>query len=271
MKKITSSLLFLTLLLCACSSSDSSPVTESSAPVEATDSGNGQQIETSREAVLSEIENDVSIQFDSSSEFVSAELNMVIPINGTIQTGDDSRAKLNLIPENTIVRVGPNSSFTLSQIEKENGEPKTTLQLLFGKVFILLNGGSLEAQTPSGVASVRGSLLSVQYNPDTNRMRASCLEGQCALKNKAGDEIEFTEGESVFIDESGLLSDIEAIDQDEILDWLEENPELIEFMDELPNPEDFPDFENDEWNLNTNEEAAGTDENTNDNTEGSDE
>lgn len=249
MKKIISTLLLLTLLLCACSPADSTPETHTteSPSVESTVSGSNEQVETSREAVLSEIENDVTAKVESSSEFSSASVGMVIPVGGTIQTGDDSHAKLNLTPENTIVRVGPNSSFTLSQINNENGEPKTTLELLFGKVFILLNGGSLEVQTPSGVASVRGSLLSVQYNPETNRVRASCLEGECALENEDGEEVELVEGQSVFIDEDGDLSDITEIDRDEIEDWLEENPELDEFMDELPNPEDFPDFDDDEW------------------------
>jgi hypothetical protein len=249
MKKIISSLLFLTLLLSACSPADSTPetvVTESPS-VESTAVENNDQLETNREAVLSEIENDVSAQIKSTAEFSSANVGLVIPVGGTIQTGDDSRAKLSLNPEGTIVRVGPNSSFTLSQITEENGEPKTTLQLLFGKVFVLLNGGSLDVETPSGVASVRGSLLSVQYDPDTNRVRASCLEGECALENEEGEEVEMTEGESVFIDEEGDLSELNEIDQDEIEDWLDENPDLDEFMDELPDPEDYPDFDDDEW------------------------
>jgi hypothetical protein len=255
MKKLIPSLLFLTLLLGACSPANSLPITESPTQSQVTASESNDQLETSREAVVAEIENDVTAKTESSSEFSSASVGLIIAVGDTIQTGDDSRAKLNLTPENTVVRVGPNSSFTLSKIENENGEPKTTLQLLFGKVFILLNGGSLEVQTPSGVASVRGSLLSVQYDPDTNRTRASCLEGECGLENEAGEEIEFTEGESVFIDEDGLLSEITAIDQDEILDWLEENPELDEFMDELPNPEEFPDFD-DEWNDGTGSEES---------------
>lgn len=250
MKKITTSLLLLTLLLGACTQASSTPEidsTESAPSVEATATGNNDQVETNREALVAEIENDVQVKNESSSEFSSASVGMSIPVGGTIQTGADSRAKLNLTPENTIVRVGPNSSFTLSKIENENGEPQTTLQLLFGKVFILLNGGSLEVQTPSGTASVRGSLLSVIYNPANNRVRASCLEGFCSLENEDGDLVDFVEGESVFIDEEGLLSEITEIDQDEISAWLEENPELSEFMDELPNLEDYPDFEDDEW------------------------
>lgn len=232
MRKLTTSLLLLALCLGACSSATSTP------EVKPTVSENSNPVETSREAVVTEIENDVIVESSPAS------VGMVINAGQTIQTGENSRAKLNLTPEGTIVRVAPNSSFTLSQIDEENGAPKTTLELLFGKVFVLLKGGSLEVETPSGVASVRGSLLSVQYNPKTNKVRASCLEGICSLQNEAGEEIEFTENQSVFIDEDGNLSEIEAIDQDEIEEWLEFS-ELDEFMDELPNPEDYPDVKDD--------------------------
>ena len=262
MKKLISSLLFLTLLLVACSPAsiptETFLATEESltAEAESTASENNQQVEAGREAVLSEIENDVTAKIDTSSEFSSATVGLIIPIGGTIQTGDDSRAKLSLNPDGTIIRVGPNSSISFSEITESNGEPKTTLELLFGKVFVLLNGGSLEVETPSGVASVRGSLLSVQYNPETKRTRASCLEGECSLENEAGEEVEMTEGESAFIDETGEMSEVGEMDQDEVQDWLEENPELNEFMEEMPNPEDFPDLEDDEWNEESSSEET---------------
>jgi hypothetical protein len=242
MKKLTTSLLLLTLCLGACSSTTSTP------EIKPTASNNSNQVETSREAVLSEIENDVTV------ESVLANVGMVISVGQTVQTGENSRAKLNLNPEGTIVRIAPNSSFTLSQINEENGAPKTSLKLLFGKVFVLLKGGSLDVETPSGVASVRGSLLSVRYNPETNRVRASCLEGICSLQNEAGDEIEFTQNQSVFIDEDGNLSEIEEIDRDEIEEWLEFS-ELEDFLDELPDLEDYPDFDDDEWYEEESEEA----------------
>jgi hypothetical protein len=260
MKKIISSLLLLTMLLGACSPAIASPETQVTLLSEATAAGNSDQVETSREAVLSEIENDVTAKAESASEFSSASVGLIISVGDTLQTGNDSRAKLNLTPENTIVRVGPNSSFMLSKIENENGEPKTTLQLFFGKVFILLNGGSLDVETPSGVASVRGSLLSVQYSSEANRMRASCLEGECALENEAGTEVEFGEGESVFIDEEGAISEISEIDQDEIEAWLNENPELDEFMEDLPEPEEFPDFDDNEWYQEDGEPSTEEDE-----------
>lgn len=269
MKNLITSLLLLTLLLSACASATSTPEMNAaeSSPTQSDTTDNNHQAETNREAVVSEIENNVTAKIESPGEFLSATVGMIIPVGGTIQTGANSRAKLNLTPENTIVRLGANSSFTLLHISNQSDKPTTTLELLFGKIFILLNGGSLEVQTPSGVASVRGSLMSVQYDIKTNRVRAVCLEGFCSLENKNGDEVDLTEGESVFVDEDGLLSDVVEIDQDEIEDWLEETPELDEFIDELPNPEEYPNFEDDEWyeegefnNIINNEEALEEDE-----------
>jgi hypothetical protein len=98
-------------------------------------------------------------------------------------------------------------------------------------------------ETASGVASVRGSLLSVSFDPQSNRVQAVCLEGQCTLENEDSDIRELEEGESAYIDENGELFELDGIDQDEISDWLDEAPELGEFLDDLPDPEDFPEFE----------------------------
>jgi hypothetical protein len=149
---------------------------------------------------------------------------------------------VDLLPDGTIIRVGPNSSFSIPKLAEENGEPTTTIQLIFGKVFILLNGGSLDVETPSGVASVRGSLLSVEYDPQTKRVNAACLEGHCGIKNEDGEEVEIPEGQESFIEDGELPIVPFLMDQDEVQAWLDENPDLDLFLPELPNPEDFPDL-----------------------------
>ncbi len=245
MKKIITSLLLLTWLLGACSTTNTPPVETEAIQPSAQTSPEVAPVETEsvvrvREAVLSEFENSVLVKVSASDEFVAATQGISILAGGGIETGDDGRARLDLLPEGTIVRVGPSSSFTLPEMTDENGEPKTTLELLFGKVFILLNGGSLDVKTASGVASVRGSVLSVTYNPVTNRVEAVCLEGHCALEDEEGNEVELEEGEKSYIEDNEEPVDPEEINSEEIQDWLDESPELYEFMDELPNPEDYP-------------------------------
>lgn len=248
MRPILSALLLLTLVLGACTSSPA-PAEANSSQLQAGESmpaENSGQASAQREATLSEVLNTVRARSVPADEFAPAIVGMQINAGGGLQTGRDGKARIDF-PEGTILRVGPNSIFTMPEIVDSNGEAKTTLELFFGKVYILLKGGSMEVKTPSGVASVRGSLLSVQYNPKTNRMRASCLEGHCALWNNTGDEVELTEGQSAYIDEEDALSEIEEMDRDEILAWLADNPDLLDFLDEYPDPEDYPDFDDDEW------------------------
>lgn len=250
MKKLLSAFLFLTVLLGACSNGAVPAEIESTQNLVQTETATNAPAATefiatepvvlARVAVLSEFENTVIARESSSQEYSAAIINMNLLATGSVETGEDGRARINLLPEGTIVRVAPNSLFTIPELTVENGEPKTVIELFFGKVFILLNGGSLEVQTPSGVASVRGSLLSVEFNPEKNRVEAVCLEGHCALKDEDGEEVELIEGESSFIEGEEPPSEPEPIDREDIEDWLEESPELEEFIEELPNPEDFP-------------------------------
>jgi hypothetical protein len=180
------------------------------------------------------------VRATADGEFAPATSGFVIQQGGALQTGENGRARLDLTPDGTILRVAPNSAFTLPQISEEEGKPKTTLNLFFGKIFVLLNGGSLDVQTPSGVASVRGSLLSVSYDPQTNRYQAACLEGHCSLQNENGEEVELEEGESAYVDENGQVIPMNGIDRDEVQEWIEQVPEISNFMETPPNPEDYP-------------------------------
>ncbi len=251
MNKITSALLLFAFVLGACASSATPAVTGStesaaqseSASAEANATGNSDPAPVAREAVVSEFENEVVVRAASEGEFILATAGFILQQGGAVQTSTDGRARLDLNPEGTVVRVAPNSAFTLAELTETNGEPKSAISLFFGKIFVMLNGGSLDVQTPSGVASVRGSLLSVSFNPESKRVQAVCLEGVCSLNNESGESVELEEGESAFVDEDGSLNELDAIDQDEILDWLEEATELDQFMEEIPNPEEYFELE----------------------------
>lgn len=268
MSRQLSSLLLLTLWLGACTSSPATtqavleaatPVPAESTPAESTPAENSDPAPAAREAVLSEFEHQVTVKTSLDGEFIPAEKGFVLQQGGVLQTGETGRARLDLNPEGTIVRVAPNTAFTLPELTQTDGEPKTSIELFFGKVFVLLNGGSLNVETPSGVASVRGSLLSVSYNPATKRVQAACLEGHCGIVNEDGEVVDLVEGESAYVDENGDIFELDGIDQDEIQEWLEEAPELDEFLSELPDPQEYPEFE--EFNEYDFEPSAYFDEN----------
>ena len=238
MKKITTSLLLLTMLLGACSKG--SPATEIKSDQTSTQVISTDMVGSVRQAVISKIEKTVSARKSASEEFAPASEGMSIATGGGLETGSDGRARMDLVPEGTVIRVGPNSSFTLPELVAVDGKPKTTIELLFGNLYVLLKGGSLDVKTSGGVATVRGSVLGVRFDKKLKRLKAACLEGHCALQNEEGKEVELTEGQESFIDSGEPPSDPQQIDRGEIQDWLDQVPEMPDFFQELPNPDNFP-------------------------------
>ncbi len=117
-------------------------------------------------------------------------------VTGQVITGEASRAELRLSPEGTLVRIGANTQFVLQARDQQ--EEKTTLRLLLGKLWVILRGGALDVDTSSGIATVRGSLMSVAFDPQSGRMAVTCLEGHCTLSNAFGS-VELTGGEAASI------------------------------------------------------------------------
>lgn len=245
MKKIRITLLLLTLLLGACSSNN--PTTETAAtqnPADSTTSTAAETIETetnvpAREAVISEVENDVLVRTLSTDTASQASDGLSIFETGSVETGNDSRARLDLLPDGTIVRISPNSSFVLSALTKENNSPKTKLELLFGQVFIILNGGSLDVETPSGVASVKGSLMSVTYSPNSKRLAITCLEGHCVVEDE-DEELELTDGQAADFFDGELDDDYRDMTFEELGLWILDNPDIAEYMEDAPDLPDLP-------------------------------
>ncbi len=92
----------------------------------------------------------------------------------------------------TILRLAPASLFTLVSNEEVEGGLATKLKLELGRIYIILSGGSVDVETPSGVASVLGSYMMVEIDPFTQDVTITCLEGDCS----AGG-IDFSDGQKV--------------------------------------------------------------------------
>ena len=184
-----------------------------------------EEIDTSLSASLSEVEGSVEIKQAEEDEFSPAENGSMLHLHGQLQTGDEGKARLDL-STGTILRVSPSSLFTLVANEEVDDGLATSIKLELGRIFIILNGGSTEVETPSGVASVRGSHQMVEFDPITGNVTVTCLTGLCTAKNQAG-EVYFTEFEKVilfkFDPESGqfLPPTVEPMDEDDYKLWLE--------------------------------------------------
>ena len=98
-----------------------------------------------------------------------------------VLTSADSGVRLQL-SEGTVVRLSADSQFSLAKFEETGGEPYTRLKLDFGKVWTILNGGSLEIETAGGVASVRGSMIALEIKEGERAPSETCLEGTCTLE-----------------------------------------------------------------------------------------
>lgn len=89
----------------------------------------------------------------------TASLGQTLIPGGQIRTADESRASIRFA-EGGLLRLGPNSVFTLTQ--KENVPLALLARLglatheVFVFIFSLSGSGLFDTNTPSGVASVRG-------------------------------------------------------------------------------------------------------------------
>ncbi len=192
---------------------------------------------SNRSAAFTELENTVEARPSASDEYAPASVGLTLFAGGAARTGDDGRARLDLSPDGTIIRLAPNTIFTLSELKEENSGPFTILKLLIGQIYIILSGGELQVETPSGVAAVRGSMIGVSYDPKTGAMTATCLEGHCSLRNSEGI-VELVAGQAADIRDGILSREPRSITDVELLDWFEFTPELDGLLDRLPNLRD---------------------------------
>lgn len=185
-------------------------------------------------ASLSELSGFVQMK-QAGQDFENASANSILSVNGQVQTGDDGRVRLDL-SSGTIIRISPSSVFTLTSNDETEGGLLTKIKLDVGKIFIILNGGQADVETPSGVASVRGSYMKVEVDPITKTIYITCLEGNCSASNPAGT-VNFTNGQRVILfaqDENGnwQAPNVEPMTPEEFREWLDNNPEARELFEQ---------------------------------------
>lgn len=175
-------------------------------------------------AIITEIEgNKVSVRHANANEFQPAKLNETLEIRSQVNTGLESRTRVDLF-SGTVIRIGPESIFTLEENHKTEQGLLTRLTVEIGQIWIVLNGGTLNVETPSGLAGVRGSYMSTGFDPNTGAARITCLEGQCSAENEAGS-VEFTAGEAADLPADGGAPIKGKMTAEEFQMWAENVPE----------------------------------------------
>lgn len=199
-----------------------------------------------RSAVISELQNDVDARQASAVDWLAAIEGDQITAGGGVRTGDESRVRI-ATSDGSIIRIAANTEFQLAEFSPQPTDPVTRLSIEAGKVWIqvtkALGGGSFEVETPSGVATVRGSLMSVEYDPAVGRVLVTCAEGECELRDRLGQNaVRLLAGEQSEIpgSDQGPLA-ARRMRRQQVREWLDNFPEaraiLQRLLDQLPEDE----------------------------------
>jgi hypothetical protein len=140
-----------------------------------------------------------------------------------LQTKEESRVRLDL-SSGSIVRLGQSTIFSLKSQEASSEGVLSKIELQIGKLWIVLKGGSLDVNTPAGLASVRGSYMCVYVDPITKGITVCCLEGACSYSNAAG-VVQMTYGQKINSSDTNIVPPIEKMDQADFQAWLDNSPE----------------------------------------------
>jgi hypothetical protein len=189
-------------------------------------------------ATLSEVQGTVEFKNPDQTGFSAASNGTLLQVQGQVRTAAGSRARLDL-STGTIFRVAPESLFTLQSNTQSDNSLLTRLKLEAGQVWVILRGGQMQIETPSGVASVRGSYMSVWVDPGTSDVWVTCLEGWCQAQNPtAALDMIAGEGASLYHwDPAGTTPppppNLRYLTQEEINQFLANNPEAQQVMNSI--------------------------------------
>ena len=186
----------------------------------------GESTPIPRIAQLTEMHGEVNWRQTEDETWASISLGTFLEVGNQIMTGLTGRAVVSF-SEGSIVRLAENTIFTIREISGDDGNPQTTLELIKGQIFIIVNSlmgkGYFDVDFKSGQAAVRGSMLSVRITP-SGQVVVTCLEGHCTLTN-GSDTVSLEYGQQAWIDAfSLLLSEASPMDDFQFNEWLMADP-----------------------------------------------
>lgn len=194
--------------------------------------GTSPESEVEKVAVLGDLSPLVSIRASNEDDWQEARFGDTLGVGNELLTDANGRARV-LFSEGTVLRLAPNTQITVTDHRQAASQNwLTRLNLWVGQLWLLTQGDQAQVETPLGVASVQGSLLSVIYLPgDANSstddiLIALCLEGQCSLSNDLG-EVLLTNGQKAIVRGGGQpVLGPDCMTLEEVNDWLANNPEI---------------------------------------------
>lgn len=193
-----------------------SPMTTSSPPGDVT----GDVLQ----AIISEVQGLVEAARSQEAELVEATAGMVILEHGMVSTQEESKAALD-VSDGARIRLGPLTWFVLERSRATDQGLWARIRLGAGEIWLMLfQKGAIQIEIPLGEVAVRGSLMSVAYDPGTQTAYVTCLEGHCTLKNQAGT-FTLTAGQAATITSVKQAPRIGKMSDADLQHWLDNNPE----------------------------------------------
>ena len=182
-----------------------------------------------RFATLSETKGTVQIRTDPNADWKTVNEILTIVPGTIILTGEKSAVKITF-SDGSIIRLGPQSQFAITEMSGTPDSPVTKLQLEFGKLWAIvanLGSGTFEVQMPAGVAAVRGSYMSAEHNSTDNVEIVTCLNGSCSYKNSNGQQF-LTDLQQTESTHGGPPRPAHGMDAGQLADWAQKNiPEVV--------------------------------------------
>lgn len=182
-------------------------------------------------ATLSELIGEVQVRDNPQDTFNQVDDGFILKTIMQLQTREKSRVRLDL-STGSIVRLGQNTIFSLDPPESGGDGALSRLELQVGRVWVVLKGGRLDVNTPGGLASVRGSYMSVWVKSGTNEIIICCLEGNCSYQN-AGGIVNLTTGQKIISNDTNVKPAVQPMNQADIQDWQDNSPESSEIISQV--------------------------------------
>jgi hypothetical protein len=107
----------------------------------------------------------VEIQRNGQAQYAPAEKGSLLFEGDKIKTGELARAAI-LLDDGSLIRLNANSELLLK--DKKPGNQKSRLQLMLGHLWakVTKQENSLEIETPTAVAAIKGTQLELVFGPD---------------------------------------------------------------------------------------------------------
>ncbi|MBL8046894.1 MAG: FecR domain-containing protein [Anaerolineales bacterium] len=134
-----------------------------------------------RYATLSEATGTVEFRAAPDQPWAATSAGIVLNEGNQVRTGADGRARV-LFTEGSKLDLTADTTVSFNIFSNFLDSKNTLLALDRGAVWVLLNSGRLDVETPAGRISALQAFLSVRYEPASQKLEITCLEGTCGIE-----------------------------------------------------------------------------------------